>query len=350
MPKVTVLMPVYNGEKYLREAIDSILNQTFQDFEFLIMNDGSSDRSLEIIRSYNDNRIKLFDSDQNKGHVYHLNYGIDIASGKYIVRMDADDISLPSRIEKQVTFMDNNPDIGVCGTWYEIIDSNVCCKNPVDDVSIRLSLLTNSALGHPTVILRSKVLSDFNLHYDPLLVPAEDYWFWVNLSRYSKLANLPEILLQYRVHSNQISSSRKSDQQQKAQLIRNLQIEMLLERSITIDEQDYHSLLFQERGIYDINKFVNVRLWVDTLINKNFLSRKYPHSDFSNILTSNLKRLYRNSYFIEISKQKRYNFKILTHFFFSHSQPFIYFSNNERLKFIIKCLIGYRIYIAGNLE
>ena len=114
-PKVTVLMPVYNCEKYLRESIESILNQTFKDFEFLIINDGSSDKSAEIVESYNDNRINFVQNEKNIGLAASLNRGLDIAKGEYIARMDADDISLPERLEKQVRFMETNPQIGICG-------------------------------------------------------------------------------------------------------------------------------------------------------------------------------------------------------------------------------------------
>jgi len=111
---VTVLMPVYNGEKYLNEAIDSILNQTYTNFEFLIINDGSTDRSVEIIKGYNDSRIKLIHNKKNMGLVYTLNRGLALALGKYIVRMDADDISLPNRFKLQLDFMEINTEVALC--------------------------------------------------------------------------------------------------------------------------------------------------------------------------------------------------------------------------------------------
>ena len=115
-PAVSVVMPVYNGEKYLRESIDSILNQTYTDYEFIIVNDGSNDKTEEIILSYNDNRIRYIKNEKNLQIVKSLNRGIELAKGRYIARMDADDISLPRRFEKQITFMENNLEIGVCGT------------------------------------------------------------------------------------------------------------------------------------------------------------------------------------------------------------------------------------------
>ncbi|HKQ33129.1 MAG TPA: glycosyltransferase family A protein, partial [Thermodesulfobacteriota bacterium] len=117
-PKVTVLMTVYNGEKFLNEAIDGILNQTFRDFEFLIINDGSTDGSREIIKSYKDPRINLVDNESNIGLTASLNRGLSLAGGEYIARQDADDISLPERLEKQISILERNPDIALLGSWY----------------------------------------------------------------------------------------------------------------------------------------------------------------------------------------------------------------------------------------
>ena len=122
--KATVLMPVYNAEKYVAEAIDSILNQTFNDFEFLIINDGSTDNSLDIIKSYDDPRITIINNETNLGLSHTLNKGIELARGEYIIRMDADDISLSIRLEKQIEFMDSNQHIGICGSWIQTFDKS----------------------------------------------------------------------------------------------------------------------------------------------------------------------------------------------------------------------------------
>jgi glycosyltransferase involved in cell wall biosynthesis len=123
-PKVTVLMPTYNGAKVLREAIDSILTQTFGDFEFHILNDGSLDKSVDIIRSYADGRIRLEHNEGHLGLISTLNRGLDLARGGFIARMDWDDTSFPTRLEKQVYFMQVHPELGVCGTWIEVKGKN----------------------------------------------------------------------------------------------------------------------------------------------------------------------------------------------------------------------------------
>ena len=115
-PKISVVMPAYNAENYIREAIDSILAQTFRDFEFLIIDDGSTDHTVEIIRSYSDSRIRLYQNERNMGVAATLNRGLDLARGEYIARMDADDISLPERFAKQAAYMDAHPDVAVCGS------------------------------------------------------------------------------------------------------------------------------------------------------------------------------------------------------------------------------------------
>ena len=122
MPKVTVLMSVYNGEKHLREAIDSILNQTFGDFEFLIINDGSTDRTADILQSYQDSRIKIIHNEKNIGLTKSLNKGLKLAKGEYLARMDADDISYPNRLEVQYEYMEKNPNVGIVGSWNDVID------------------------------------------------------------------------------------------------------------------------------------------------------------------------------------------------------------------------------------
>ena len=121
MPKITVLMPVYNGEKYLRESVDSILNQTFTDFELLIINDGSTDSSMEILNSYSDSRIRIVTNEVNLRLIKTLNKGIDLATGEYIARMDCDDIADPKRLEIQLQYMEKHPDVAVCGTGVKAV-------------------------------------------------------------------------------------------------------------------------------------------------------------------------------------------------------------------------------------
>jgi len=182
-------------------AIESILKQTFKEFEFLIIDDGSTDNSLEIIRFYEDSRIRLVMNEENLGLAASLNRGISLSKGKYIARMDCDDISLPKRLADQVEFMDNHPFVGACGTNGLCIDeddkiirtSSWC---PEDGVPLEWLLLWDTVLAHPTVMLRKTTLMEHNLAYRN--VPAEDKDLWCRLVLKAKIARLPQMLFHYR--------------------------------------------------------------------------------------------------------------------------------------------------------
>ena len=213
-PKVSVLMSVYNGECYLREAIISILNQTFQDFEFIIIDDGSTDSSRDIIDSFGDPKISVFENDRNLGLTKSLNKGIDLCRGQYIARMDADDISLRERLEKQKNFMDRNEEIGICGTWTKTIGekSGEIRKYPIHKEDIRCNLLFNNALCHSTLFFRKDALFSSNLKYDTSFRYSQDFDLMVRASAIFPLANIPEVLLLYRIHFRQIAETVKEQQ------------------------------------------------------------------------------------------------------------------------------------------
>jgi glycosyltransferase involved in cell wall biosynthesis len=199
---------------YIREAVASILNQTYTDFEFLIIDDASTDDTVAIIKSIEDPRIKLIEKPKNTGYTTSLNYGLSIAQGKYIARMDADDISLPQRFEKQVTFLEKHPEVVVCGTGYSIIGTNTKKQFPEGHEDLKIELLKGTCFGHPTVMMRKQVLEAHALQYETTKEPAEDYDLWVKLLAYGKLHNLQDILLKYRVHDNQVSQERRTIQLQ----------------------------------------------------------------------------------------------------------------------------------------
>lgn len=220
-PIVSVVMPVYNGSQYLREAIDSVLNQTFKDFELIIVNDGSIDSSEEIILSYNDPRICYIKNEMNSGICITLNKGIDYACGKYIARMDCDDISLPERFEKQVDYLEHHLNIGALGTdiitfgegfndrYFDFVhDANEC----------KAGLLFATCFAHPTVMMRTSIINEHKLRYDDMYRGLEDFELWYRLSKYTELTNLPEALVRYRLHKAQVTQNvtkRVSDMEKK---------------------------------------------------------------------------------------------------------------------------------------
>jgi len=268
-PLVSVVMPVYNGDRYLREAIESILNQTFTDFEFIIINDGSTDKTEEIILSYDDKRISYVKNESNLKISETLNKGIALAQGEYIARMDADDISYPDRFEKQVLFMEENVDIGVCGTWLRTLgDLNEVWQVPVSHKEISTQMLFNSCLMHPTVFIRKSLLLNGYL-YDDDFTCVEDYELWVRLSDKTLFHNIPEVLLDYRISNN--SSHRteyKNNQKKMADIVREKYLN-LLKVDCSTSEVKLHNKL----SSYDYEStalFVtNTRKWLLKLLKGN---------------------------------------------------------------------------------
>lgn len=209
-PKVSVIMSVYNGERYLPEAIDSIINQTFKDFEFIIINDGSTDRTKEIVESYDDERIMLIEQ-ANMGLTKSLNRGLRLANSEYIARMDADDISHPERLYKQVSFLEQNKDVGLIGTDLLVINENgkllYNIKLPPDSPTIKQNMLKCNQFGHGAVMLRKECIDRIGFYREEV-GPVEDYDLWLRISDEYDVANICEPLYQWRFHNKQVSTAR----------------------------------------------------------------------------------------------------------------------------------------------
>lgn len=197
---VSVLMPVYNVGNYVRAAIKSILNQSYTDFEFIIIDDASTDNTVQEIRKFKDSRIRLFINKVNKGLAANLNEGFRLSKGEYIVIMDGDDISYPQRIVTQLRFMRNNPEVGISGTWIKLFGyTSIVHKYPLTDQACRTKLLFNTPFAHPSVIFKRDIVINHNLYYDESLKQyGEDYTFWLKASKVTKFANIPQVLLWYR--------------------------------------------------------------------------------------------------------------------------------------------------------
>lgn len=216
-PQISVVMPAYNAEKYVTEAINSILNQTFTDFEFIIINDASNDSTKEIIESFRDQRIKLINNEQNQGVAKSLNIGISAAKGKYIARMDADDISLPERFQTQFNFMEQNPEIDICGSWAETFGyEKKIIEAPLSHGDIKDTNFFSCSMLHPTVIFINKGEVIYSQEY----TSAQDYDLWSRMIDKLIFANIPEVLLLYRTHPNQIGAMKKQEQNNNANIVR----------------------------------------------------------------------------------------------------------------------------------
>lgn len=214
MPSVTVLMPVYNGARYLRTAIESILAQTYADFEFLIINDGSTDSSREIITSYRDARIRLVDNDHNLGLTRTLNRGLQLTEGDLVARQDADDVSHYRRLEQQVQFLRHHPSVALLGTQGRVIDQDGNYQGPLDrsrdHASIRWYHFFSSGFIHGSVMFRREVIyNEFGGYRDFLY--CEDYELWSRVALAYPVANLPARLVDYRNHSASIINSLRAE-------------------------------------------------------------------------------------------------------------------------------------------
>ena len=214
MPVVSVILPFYNAALYLREAIDSILAQTFTDFELLLVNDGSTDGSESIIQSYTDERIRYIKNETNSGLIFSLNRGIELAGGEWIARMDADDIALPRRLEKQLSFLTINPSALLATTVKLIDDSGISLPDWKDDIAhttalqIRKFLPKNNCIAHPTVMGKASLFKRYQ--YVQNQKYSEDYDLWLRLSADGvTIAKLAEPLLYYRILPTSITRFKK---------------------------------------------------------------------------------------------------------------------------------------------
>ena len=201
MPRVSVLMPVYNTRpEYLREAMDSILCQSFTDMEFLILNDGSSDTQVEeVIRSYDDPRIRYSRSARNLGISGARNRLLDMAEGEYLAVMDHDDVSLPGRLEKEVAFLDEHPEVGLVGCQRSDRNGGRVSHFPLNDLALRKSLMFHCGdICHPSCMIRRSVLEEHGIRYEEAFSPAEDHALFCRMLPHTKFANLPEVLFLYR--------------------------------------------------------------------------------------------------------------------------------------------------------
>ncbi|MCH8275663.1 MAG: glycosyltransferase family 2 protein [Armatimonadetes bacterium] len=221
--KVSVIMSVYNGERFLREAVDSILGQTFSNFEFIIVDDGSCDGSRRILESYTDRRIILAANGVNLGLARSLNKAFDLARGAYLARMDADDVATRHRLEKQVTFLNGHAETGLLGTSYRFIDGRGRDRGggcvTTGDLLIRWKILLENPFAHPTVMLRRAVLIQNALRYDDTFETAQDYELWTRVLRHTGGANLAEPLMKLRTHEDSVSNQRWQTQFENGQVV-----------------------------------------------------------------------------------------------------------------------------------
>jgi len=242
--KLSVVLPVYNAEKFVAKAIQSVLDQTYKDFELIIINDGSKDSSLEIIQSFKDPRIRVIDQ-ENQGLAKTLNIGLGLAKGDYIARMDADDICLKHRFQEQITYLKKHPDIGLLGTAVEIIDENdkhLSYHAPYigHDKLVQFMNEKGNPFKHPTVMFKREIALRCGGFNEQIGKYFEDYFLWNLIAEKAKVENLPKVLLKYRMSSGSIMSSLKSKE------LDQLVLEVIKKKEFTIEDKNEMNHIFEK--------------------------------------------------------------------------------------------------------
>ena len=286
---ISVVIPAYNVESYLPAALESILAQTISDFEIILINDGSADRTGEIAEAYarKCGVIRVFHQD-NKGLVASLNRGIELARGEFIARMDGDDLCLPSRFERQIKVMMGDSRIGVCGTWIESfgIAQKLTWRHPLENGAIQAKLLFRTALCHASVMIRTDLLIKNNLRYDPSHLNTEDYDLWVRMAPFTRFANVGEVLYCYRQHADQVT---RKPSHNGLVLLNWRRIHGVALRRMgfepTEEQLNQHCKIVFKEFSPVIDELRAMDGWLRTLAETNRQRRHYPEPQFADILS-----------------------------------------------------------------
>ena len=280
VPRVTVLLPVFNGAATLRDAVNSVLAQTFMDFELLVVDDASTDESGAVLASYADKRLRVIRNPRNLGLPATLNRGLDMACGEYVARMDADDLCLPTRLEKQIAFMDARPEVGISGTGARAFgEASFPLEQPEDDAHIKAKLLFDSAINHPTAIFRKALLDAHGLRY-PLLPHFEDYLLWQKTARVLPLANLSEELLRYRVSASSRFYGAKHEERMAAYTAIDRESLAFLSIQPTPSDLSIHSFLRRPEGA----RTDEAEAWLARLTQANDKAGYYDRAAFADVV------------------------------------------------------------------
>lgn len=217
-PRISVLLPVYNGQRYIRAAIDSVLSQTYRDFELLVIDDGSTDSTGRIVNSFDDSRIRLVKNKKRLKLSGALNRGLDLARGPYVARMDADDVSFPDRLEIQSAYLDRYPGLGICGSHTHVFGMKKweIHRAPLGRNHVKAHMLFDNPFVHPAVMLRKGFFDRYGLRYNGDYYPTEDYELWSRALNYFPGDNIDRVLLKYRLHAASMTRSDWNKMDEKA--------------------------------------------------------------------------------------------------------------------------------------
>ncbi|SOB91162.1 glycosyl transferase family 2 [Ureibacillus xyleni] len=295
MPKISVIMPVYNREAYINDAIDSVLNQTYQDFELIIIDDGSTDNTINQINSYDDSRIVLIKHDSNKGISAARNTGLRHAKGEFIVNSDSDDINLPTKFEEQLYFLEKNQEMDIVGCHYQHFSEEGLGEIwyfPEDNDYIKANRLLWNQQAPTSMIRRKKIEDKGLLYYDEFFSSAEDTEFFNRMPDDVKMTNIQKVLYLYRRHNAQVTLDLEDTPQKR--LVNLARIKLLNEMGLYPSEHEikvHYSLCDFNSLVKNKIKFSEVRNWTEKLITYNNLNYFYNMNLFKNIYASQFFRL-----------------------------------------------------------
>ena len=338
-PLVTVMMPVYNGKAYLREAIDSVLAQTLTDWELLLIDDGSTDGSVDFIgEHYTDARIRVLANDRNRGVAYTRNAGIDAARGEFLAWLDSDDIMSPDRLQSQVAYLHRRPELGACGTWIRRFGAGraFSSRQPESPEIVRGLLLFTPIVPNATVMLRLALVRQFGLRYDHGLPIAEDYDFVLKCSQHFSIGILPRVLYSYRVAENSLTQ-RLDQEEESAFAISKIVHGRALAKfgiSATDEELRTHRILNSGLVFTIFEQYAAAFDWLLRLLRHNEEVKFYELSAF--------RRVAANRFFFISKKASLFGIRTLVFYVRNAvAHNLLYLSPLPLVKFLVRCFIRY---------
>ncbi|MBW3468315.1 glycosyltransferase family 2 protein [Arthrospiribacter ruber] len=329
-------MPVYNGERYLKDAISSVLIQSFKNFELLIIDDGSSDQSLKIIEGINDSRIRIIRNNENKGIAFVRNLGLNQAKGKYLVWMDCDDIIHKDKFQKQIDYLESNSEVGICGTWlWRFGDGKqAIAKSPNDPEVVKTTLIFSPSVWNATAMFRLSFIRKANLNYDTRLAIAEDYNFYLDASFHFPIHNIPEPLYYYRASETSIMKEYESQESKKKSFYKIIYTKVFDKLGIINDDRNFnvHYKIASNHLIDDYSEYQEVYEWLVFLKKKNMEMNIYNHDSFSIMID--------NMFYFVSKKSSKIGFTVFA-FFMKNVSSLKNIESILLLKLLTRCIVKY---------
>ena len=285
-PKVSVIIPFHNACKYLESAVLSVLNQTFSDFELILIDDGSTDGGSSVLQAVSDSRIRFYRNEKNVGIPAARNQGIQYANGEYLAWLDGDDLSLPDRIQKQVALFDRNPNLGLCGTSVKTLGAHTDVEwhYPTCSKFLRCRMLFDNPFTTSSIMMRAEALKNENMRFDTSFAVAEDYDLWERISRNWETTNIQEVLTRYRIHATQSTAGKEKISQERV-----WEIQSRLLQGLGINACETEKKLHLEIGVgwkFPTKEagFDTVDRWLLKLLNANLVRKYFDFEKFKEAL------------------------------------------------------------------